>query len=475
MRHLITQTTCHFVHRGMCGSSQSAKTTGRVLAIRKEKSSIWERRAPLSADHVKQLCQKGIKVIVQPCNRRIFANEAYKDAGAEIREDISEASVIMGVKKVPTEDLLPDKTYCFFSHVIDEYEENKQLLDCILSKNIRLIGFENLVDSEGRKSPKDAFSRYAGMAGCITILHGLGLRLLSLGHTTPYLHIGLPHTYKGTYQALRAVREAGYEIALGQMPKSIKPLVFAFLGTGNVSEGAQEVFEQLPFEYIGVKDLPQVHDRGSTSKVYGVVIGTEDYLRKKGGGDFNREEFREHPDRYVSVFADEVAPFASVVVNGLRWQDGYPKLLKNSDAKSLLASSFKDYGSGSPLPHRLLAICDVSADSKGPFEFIQEYTSIDCPFIIYDAAHQKQEVASSGPGVLVCSIHNMPAQLALEATESFGGLLLPYIDSILDSDAAKPLEEHTFHPSIRGAIITSSGKLLPEFEYIHDKIKEVRK
>lgn len=177
------------------------------------------------------------------------------------------------------------------------------------------------------------------------------------------------------------------------MPKSIRPLVFAFLGTGNVSEGAQEVFQQLPYEYIEVKDLPQVHDKGSTSKVYGVVIGTEDYLRKKGGGDFNREEFREHPDRYVSAFADEVAPFASVIVNGLLWQDGYPKLLKTSDAKSLLTPCIKDSGSGFSLPHRLLAICDISSDPKRTFELIQEYTSIDCPFLIYDAEVAKKSLS----------------------------------------------------------------------------------
>ena len=36
-------------------------------------------------------------------------------------------------------------------------------------------------------SPFVAFSKYAGVAGMINILHGLGLRLLALGHHTPFM------------------------------------------------------------------------------------------------------------------------------------------------------------------------------------------------------------------------------------------------------------------------------------------------
>lgn len=37
-----------------------------------------------------------------------------------------------------------------------------------------------------------------------------------------------------------AIRDAGYEIALGLMPKSIGPLTFVFTGSGNVSQVASE-------------------------------------------------------------------------------------------------------------------------------------------------------------------------------------------------------------------------------------------
>lgn len=55
--------------------------------------------------------------------------------------------------------------------------------------------------------------------------------------------------------ARKAVRDCGYEIALGRMPKSIGPLTFIFTGSGNVSQGAQEVFKDLPIEYVSVESL----------------------------------------------------------------------------------------------------------------------------------------------------------------------------------------------------------------------------
>ncbi|KAG8178485.1 hypothetical protein JTE90_024645 [Oedothorax gibbosus] len=287
----------------------------------------------------------------------------------------------------------------------------------------------------------------------------------------------MAHNYRRSFSALMNVREVGYEIALGQMLKSIGPMVFVFLGTGDASKGAQqEIFENLPFEYIEVKDLPQIHERGSMSKVYGVVIGTKDYLRKKDGGDFNREEFRQHPGRYVSVFAEEVAPYASVIVNGLYWKPGYPKLLTTSDAQKLLQArpkTISDSHLGFDLPHRLLAICEISADPCGAFEFIDKCTTF--PFFIYDENQQQRDVAYRGPGILICSIDNMPSQFAMEATESFGKLLLPYMDNILSSDATKPLEQHNLHKFIREAIIASNGKLQPNFEYIDHYIKGLQK
>ena len=42
------------------------------MAIRREDQSVWERRAPLAPSHVRKLIRCGVKVIVQPSNRRSY-------------------------------------------------------------------------------------------------------------------------------------------------------------------------------------------------------------------------------------------------------------------------------------------------------------------------------------------------------------------------------------------------------------------
>ena len=91
-----------------------------------------------------------------------------------------------------------------------------------------------MVDSSGQRVV--AFGKYAGIAGMIDILHGLGVRLLALGHHTPFMHIGMAHNYRNSHQARQGIRDAGYEISLGMMPKSIGPMTFVFTGSGNVSQ-----------------------------------------------------------------------------------------------------------------------------------------------------------------------------------------------------------------------------------------------
>lgn len=441
-----------------------------MLAIRREDQSVWERRAPLGPAQVKQLVKDGVKVIVQPSNRRAYPMQAYQNVGAKIQEDISEAPVIIGVKQVPIDQLIPNRTYCFFSHTIKAQEANMALLDAILEKNIRLLDYEKLCDQQGQRVV--AFGKYAGVAGMINILNGLGLRLLALGHHTPFMHIGPAHNYRNTDMARQTIRDTGYEVSLGMMPKSIGPLTFIFTGTGNVSQGAQEIVQELPYEYVSVKALKKVAEHGATNKVYCCEVSRRDHLVRKDGSKYDAVEYEEHPERYISVFAHKVAPYASVIINGIYWAVNSPKLLTIPDAKYLLQPVYTPWlptSLGSPsLPHRMLAICDISADPGGSIEFMTECTTIDTPFCLYDADQNKDTNSFKGPGVLVCSIDNMPTQLPREATDFFGSILLPYMYDILQSDVNKTFEEHNFSHEVEGAIITSGGKMTQNFEYITD-------
>ncbi|XP_078597493.1 alpha-aminoadipic semialdehyde synthase, mitochondrial-like isoform X3 [Branchiostoma floridae x Branchiostoma japonicum] len=461
--------------RMLCGSSRQNSSDRSVMAIRREDvSGQWERRAPLSPAHVKKLVRKGVKVLVQPSNRRAYPMQEYEKAGAVITEDLSEACLIMGVKQVPISGLLPEKTYAFFSHTIKAQEANMAMLDTILDRNIRLIDYERMEDARGRRVV--AFGKFAGVSGMINILHGMGLRFLALGHHTPFMHVAQSHNYRNSEMARQAVRDCGYEIALGLMPQSIGPLTFVFTGSGNVSQGAQEIFNELPHEYVHPKDLKEVCETGDTSRCYATVLSRKHHLKNKDTGVFSAEEYDSHPERYISTFAQEYAPYVSCMVNGIYWPPNSPRLLTFSDLQNLLspdmAPKHVPEGPGMPrLPHRLVAVCDISADPGGSLEFMTECTSIDVPFILYDAEHHVLRPRTSsfaGDGVLVCSIDNFPAQLPREATDYFGNLLIPYVWQMLKSRADVPFEEQEglFSPTVSGAIITSNGRLTPRFEYI---------
>lgn len=462
----------HFVASCSRTSLRSCQTfVGKgkpTLGIRRETINAWERRAPFAPSHVKKLTRSGVTVLIQPSNRRAYPIQDYISAGAIVREDLSDAQLIISVKQVPVDQLIANKTYAFFSHTIKAQQDNMEMLDTILQRKIRLIDYEKIVDKRGKRLVM--FGKWAGNAGFIDILHGLGLRLLALGHHTPFLHVGLAHNYSDSHMAINALRDIGYEIALDKMPRSLGPLVFVFTGSGNVSQGAQELFQHLPHEFVDVATLPKVAQKGQLNKVYGCVVTRADHMVAKNGGPFNKAEFEEHPDRYISKFATEIAPYATVIINGVYWDARTPRLITIPDAKHLLTPVHKYDMPGCPtLPHRLVAICDISADPGGSIEFMTECTTIDKPFMIYDADfHTSSDSFDSPSGCLVCSIDNMPAQMPLEATSQFGDLLFPYVMDMLNCTTELPFDRLACRPEVKGAIITTDGHLAPNYEYIAD-------
>ncbi|KAL8221233.1 UNVERIFIED_CONTAM: hypothetical protein K2H54_061835, partial [Gekko kuhli] len=508
---------------------------------KREDVNAWERRAPLAPRHIKALASLGYKVLVQPSNRRAIHEKDYVKAGGIIQEDISEACLILGVKRPPEDKLIPKKTYAFFSHTIKAQEANMPLLDEILRKDIRLIDYEKMVDHRGVRVV--AFGKWAGVAGMINILHGMGLRFLALGHHTPFMHIGMAHNYRNSSQAVQAVRDCGYEISLGLMPKSVGPITFVFTGTGNVSKGAQEMFNALPCEFVEPHELKEVSRTGDLRKVYGTVLSRHHHLIRKSNGVYDPVEYDKHPERYTSRFntdvsitlnallfmADDyqnvfdilhlhefeahcqkelailhflcsfshrvktldlaihyyshqkmsdfifqIAPYATCVINGIYWEQHTPRLLSRQDAQRLLTPLRPSASAteGCPeLPHKLVAICDISADTGGSIEFMTECTTIDSPFCMYDADQHIIHDSVEGLGILMCSIDNLPAQLPIESTECFGDMLFPYIEEMLLSDASEPFESQNYSPVVRDAVITSNGSLTDKYKYIQ-KLRE---
>ncbi len=92
---------------------------------------------------------------------------------------------------------------------------------------------------------------------------------------------------------------------------------------------------------------------------------------------------------------------------------------------------------------------------------MQECTTIDHPFCLYDAESHKNTESFGGNGVLVCSIDNMPTQLPREATEFFGGLLYPYVKHMLKTDPKTEFKLQSINPVVKNV------GLLPVHEVLH--------
>ncbi|KAK3276078.1 hypothetical protein CYMTET_15829 [Cymbomonas tetramitiformis] len=165
-----------------------------IVGIRREDKNKWERRAPLTPENVRNLVQScRLRFLVQPSSRRIFSDQEYVDAGAEITEDLSSASLILAVKEVTPSVLIPERTYLMFAHVIKAQPENMHLLDMILKKKVRLIDYECITEGGVRGGQRlVAFGRFAGLAGAVDFLRGLGERLLAIGFQTPFLRLCNP-------------------------------------------------------------------------------------------------------------------------------------------------------------------------------------------------------------------------------------------------------------------------------------------
>ncbi|KAJ1563808.1 hypothetical protein HK405_000693, partial [Cladochytrium tenue] len=142
----------------------AARTPPLVVGVRREDKNRWERRVPVTPDHVERLVlELGASVLVQPSTRRVFPDDKYRAAGATVQEDLSAADIILGVKEVPADLLLPDKTYLFFSHTYKGQPYNMSLLRSVLDKRVRLIDYE-LMRSPENGARLVLFSRFAGYA-----------------------------------------------------------------------------------------------------------------------------------------------------------------------------------------------------------------------------------------------------------------------------------------------------------------------
>lgn len=407
------------------------------IGIRREDKNEWERRVPLTPLHVEELVREhGLSIAVQPSPRRIFSDEEFERAGADVREDLSECRVILGVKEVPPDKLLPGKAYLFFAHVIKGQRENMPLLRRILERGCTLIDYERIVDRSDRRLI--FFGRHAGYAGMVDALWAFGRRMAWEGVTTPFAEIEPAHHYRsvddaGDFLATKvapAIREHG-------IPHALHPLVVGFTGGGNVSQGAQEILDRLPLVEIEPEELAGLAEEPGLSRraIYKVVFRREDRF------DFGRH-----------------LPYLTMLINGIFWAPGHAKLVTRGELR-------KQWRGAVP---KLRVLADLSCDLNGSIEATVKITTPGDPIYVFDPETGGIHPGVEGHGPVVLAVDNLPTEFPRDASESFGDCLFPFLSALASADYEVDFEQLRLPPEVRPAVITHAGELTSRYSYLEE-------
>ena len=147
----------------------------KIAVIREDKIPV-DKRVPLTPAQAYEVAEKfKAEVNIQESEVRVYKAEEYQNYNFTPVKDISDNDILLGVKEVPIEKLIPEKTYLFFSHTIKEQPYNRDLLRAVLDKKIRLIDYECLLDPETNQRIV-AFGRYAGIVGAYNTIWTFGKR-----------------------------------------------------------------------------------------------------------------------------------------------------------------------------------------------------------------------------------------------------------------------------------------------------------
>ncbi len=425
----------------------------KTIGIRREDKNKWEIRVPIIPETVKHLKQQlGINFIVQPFKTRAFRDEEYLENGAEINEDLSNVDVIFAVKEIPINLILKNKIYLFFSHTIKGQSYNMPMLQALLDKNCTLIDYECIKDSSGKRLV--FFGRYAGLAGMIDALYGLGKRLNYLGKQTPFIHVKPAYEYHDLEDAklkIKIIAEEIFNFGLSE------PLVFGFAGYGNVSKGAQEIFDLLPYINLSPDELVTNYNN-LENKIYKVVFDENYMVRPKSKDDkFELKDYFQNPIKYESRF-EEFLPYINVLINAIYWDNRYPRLV----TKEYL----KKNNNG-----KLILISDISCDIDGAIEITYKATKPDNPAYVYNVKNDKYTDGFEGEGVVNMAVDNLPCELAKDSSISFSNSLEPFIKEIIEANFDEDFENLKVSDIIKNAIICYKGKLTPNYKYIEKYLK----
>ncbi len=431
-----------------------------AIGIRREDKNAWERRSPLIPEQVGQLIgEHGLSFVIQRSELRTFSDAEFREVGAEVSDELSACPVVLGIKEIPESAFQSGHTYIFFSHTIKGQHYNMPMLRKMMELGCSLIDYEKMTDEAGRRLV--FFGRFAGIAGLVDTLAGLGERLETQGIQTPFSRVRLAHEYGRVDLARAALAEVGRDIVEQGLPAELSPFVVGVTGYGHVAKGAWEMLDALGATEVEPVDLPALAARGDRHTAYRVMFREEHIVEPtEVGHRFDLKEYFAKPDLYRSRFENHL-PHLSVLTNCIYWDARYPRLV----TKDWLKRSF---AAGRP---KLAAMGDISCDIEGSIEATSKATEPGEPFFVYDPATGAVRDGVEGEGVLLMTVDNLPCELPFDSSREFGVALMPFVPAIARTDFSRPLDKLDLPGPIRRALILHRGRLTPEFAYIEKYLR----
>lgn len=432
------------------------------LGIRREDKNPWERRVPLIPVHARELLRRlPLEIKIQPSPIRVFADEDFRREGVIVSEDLSSCSIVLAVKEIPEDFFRDERVYAFFSHTIKGQPHNMPMLKRMIERRATLLDYEKILDDKGRRLV--FFGRQAGLAGMIDTLWALGQRLSREGINSPFAGIRQTIEYASLVEAKEAIQKVGWEIHNHGLDGSLVPLVFAFLGYGHVSRGAQEIFDLLPFEEVApgrVKDLFK-KKHYSAKKVYKTVFKEEHLVvPKPGRPGFDLQDYYRNPPNYRPVL-EGFLPYLTVLVNAIYWAPQYPRFVTKKALLKLWAG---------PRAPRLRVVGDITCDIDGSMECTIKSTEPAHPVFTYDVGKDEAVDGFAGRGPAVMAVDNLPAEIALESSIFFSQTLMPFIPGLAGADFRTEFDRCGLPPELKRATILFRGEFTPDYAYMREFI-----
>ncbi|KAA9038445.1 alanine dehydrogenase [Ginsengibacter hankyongi] len=361
-----------------------------------------------------------VTIKVQQCEIRCFKDREYIEAGIEVKEDIGDCDVLLGIKEVPVGMLIPGKTYLFFSHTKKMQPYNQKLLQNIISKKITLIDYECLEHDDGTRII--GFGFFAGVVGA----HN---GMMAYGNRTGAFKLGRVYKQKSFQQLIHTY--FGLQLPL---------LKIAVTGSGRVAHGILEVMnlmeihEAEPDEYLEKKfDYPvYVHLKGAD--LY------EDKLTCK----YSRIGFHEHPENYNCLFKKYISE-TDILLNGVYWEEKIPRLFEMVDIKK------PDF--------TITTIADISDDRNGSVPCNIGDATMEDPIYGVDKLTGKKTIPYLENSIDIMAVGNLPNELPRDASRYFGEQLIKFILNDLIKGGSK---------IITNATIVKEGNLTNEFGYLKE-------